>query len=109
MKKSFRFLTSRAALIGLLVLSGASYVGCASRTTHHETVQATPSGTTTTTTGGGTAAVTTTTPSSSTVVSEKTVVEHEEDANVLSRTVDIIGAIIALPFRLIAGLFDLIF
>jgi hypothetical protein len=75
---------------GLLVGASMTMVSCA-----HE------SSTTTSTSSAA--------PGSSTTVVKETTVVKDDDPNIVSRTVDILGQIIALPFRLVAGLFELIF
>ena len=62
------------------------------------------------TTSGGTTTVTTPGTGTQSVVSERTTVrERGEERGFLSGTVHVIGQILALPFKLIGGLFEVIF
>ena len=83
------------ALISIVSFTPVVLTGCASRTKTQTTTQ----------TGTAAAVV----PASSTTVVEKETVIKDDNPNIISRTVNIAGEILALPFRLVAGLFELIF
>jgi hypothetical protein len=95
MKTSYLRIVQKSFAI-FLVLAFASLAGCTTDEVREERTVTAP----------GTAV--TTTPATTTTVVEKETIE-EENTSVLGTVFDVIGEVIALPFRLVAGIFRFVF